>query len=140
MTSSPGAQLAANPFKRPVPASFLDHYGSELYEFIFYLVGERDEAAYLLVDVFAHASTLEDPDEQGSRRGKLYGLARAHALHYLGEKNWLDALPVTAGPDLPGLLGDIWCAARAIPAFARAVLITEELAALPPSEKSQALG
>lgn len=140
MASRPSTRSAATPLTSRVPVSYLERYGAELYEFIYYLVGERDQAAYLLEDVFAHPGNYEESPERGLLRGRLYGRARAAALHYLGERNWLDALPPIAGPDLPGLPDDIWRAARAMPAFDRAVLIMEELAALPPGEKAEALG
>ncbi len=117
-----------------------DRYSPPLYEFIYLLIGDRDQAARLLEEVFssvpASAATLE---EHESVRGWLYGLARELSLNYLRQKGWLDALPPADESLVTGLPGDIWRAARAMPAFLRAVLVVEELHGLSPTEKAHAL-
>ncbi|MCX7838539.1 MAG: hypothetical protein N2559_03660 [Anaerolineae bacterium] len=118
-----------------------DRYAPALYEFIYRIIGDRDQAARLLEEVFtrvpASVSTLI---EHLPVRGWLYGIAREIALGFLRQKGWLDALPPSTEPTVSGLAGDIWRAARAIPAFHRAVLIVEELHGLSPTEKAHALG
>lgn len=118
-----------------------DRYSPALYEFIYRIIGDRDQTARLLEEVFqrvpAGASTLVD---HLPVRGWLYGLAREIALGFLRQKGWLDALPPSTEPSVSGLAGDIWRAARAIPAFHRAVLVVEELHGLSPTEKAHALG
>lgn len=118
-----------------------DRYSPALYEFIYRLVGDRDQTARLLEEVFQRVpsgvSTLVD---HLPVRGWLYGLAREIALGFLRQKGWLDALPPSTEPSVSGLAGDIWRAARAIPAFHRAVLVVEELHGLSPTEKAHALG
>ncbi len=117
-----------------------DRYSPALYEFIYRIVGDRDQAARLLEEVFTHISTAVGglmPNE--SVRGWLYGLARESSLNFLRQKGWLDALPPSDEPSVSGLVGDIWRAARAMPAFHRALLIVEELHGLSPTEKARAL-
>lgn len=118
-----------------------DRYSPALYEFIYRLIGDRDQTARLLEEVFqrvpAGVSTLVD---HLPVRGWLYGLAREIALGFLRQKGWLDALPPSTEPSVSGLAGDVWRAARAIPAFHRAVLVVEELHGLSPTEKAHALG
>lgn len=126
---------------RSALGELFDRYSPALYEFIYRLIGDRDQTARLLEEVFqrvpAGVSTLVD---HLPVRGWLYGLARETALGFLRQKGWLDALPPSTEPSVSGLAGDIWRAARAIPAFHRAVLVVEELHGLSPTEKAHALG
>lgn len=121
-------------------SALFDRYSPALYEFIYRLIGDRDQAARLLQDVFARvpgiASRIAETD---SVRGYLCNLARETSLGFLRQKNWLDALPPSEEPMVAGLPGEIWRAARAMPAFHRAILILEELQNLSPSEKARAL-
>lgn len=118
-----------------------DRYAPALYEFIYRIIGDRDQTARLLEEVFtrvpASVSTLV---EHLPVRGWLYGIAREIALGFLRQKGWLDTLPPSTEPSVLGLAGDVWRAARTIPAFHRAVLVVEELHGLSPTEKAHALG
>jgi DNA-directed RNA polymerase specialized sigma24 family protein len=119
--------------------TLFNRYSPALYEFIYLLIGEREQAARLLEQTFIRAYSLSNEFSRGSVRGWLYNLARENAISYLREKNWLSALPVSDDLVATGLPADIWRAARAMPAFHRAVLIVEELHGLSPTEKAQAL-
>lgn len=117
-----------------------DRYGLPLYEFIYLVTGDRDQAALLLEELFARVPSRASPVSGGeSIRGWLYGLAREASLTFLRQKNWLNALPPSEDADLTGLAADVWHAARAMPAFHRAALVLEELHGLSPMEKARAL-
>lgn len=116
-----------------------DRHSPALYEFIYLLIGDRDTAARLLEATFVRAYSLVSGFNRTSVRGWLYNLAREEALTFLREKDWLSALPPVGELAVSGLPADIWRAARAMPAFHRAVLIVEELHGLSPTEKAQAL-
>lgn len=118
--------------------TLFNRYSPALYEFIYLLIGDREHAARLLEQTFVRTHSLASGISHGSVRGWLYNIARENVLASLREKNWLSALPPE---DLvaTGLPADIWRAARAMPAFHRAVLIVEELHGLSPTEKAQAL-
>jgi len=118
-----------------------DRYAPALYEFIYRIVGDRDQSARLLEEVFTRVpSSVSTLIEHLPIRGWLYGIAREIALGFLRQKGWLDNLPPSTEPSVSGLAGDIWRAARAMPAFHRAVLVVEELHGLSPTEKAHALG
>ncbi|MBI5650612.1 MAG: hypothetical protein HZC40_09240 [Chloroflexi bacterium] len=126
--------------RRDALGALFDRHAPALYEFIYRIVGDRDQTARLLEEIFARAYSLATTvGEQESIRGWLYGLAREAAVNFLRQRNWLDALPPSDEPSVSGLAGDIWRAARAMPAFHRAVLVVEELHGLAPSEKARAL-
>ncbi|MBI4786910.1 MAG: hypothetical protein HY782_07690 [Chloroflexi bacterium] len=126
--------------RRDALGILFDRYSPQLYEFIYLLIGDRDQAARLLEQVFTRVpAALAGLGEHESVRGWLYGLAREVSLAYLRQKNWLEALPPSDEPVVSGLPGDIWRAARAMPAFHRAVLVVEELHGLSPTEKARAL-
>ncbi len=117
-----------------------DRYSPQLYEFIYLIVGDRDQTARLLEQVFLHVPTvLEGLGEHDSVRGWLYSLAREASLSFLSQQGWLETLPPSDEPATLGLRGDIWRAARAMPAFLRAVLVAEELHVLSATEKARAL-
>ncbi len=121
-------------------SALFDRYSPALYEFIYRLIGDRDQAARLLQEVFTRAASLAGKvSETESARGYFYSLARETALGFLRQRNWLDALPPADEPAVAGLPGDIWRAARTMPAFHRAILILEELQSPSPSEKARAL-
>ena len=126
--------------RRDALGALFDRHAPALYEFIYRIVGDRDQTARLLEEIFARAYSLATTvGEQESIRGWLYGLAREAAVNFLRQRNWLDALPPSDEPSVSGLAGDIWRAARAMPAFHREVLVVEELHGLSPSEKARAL-
>ncbi len=126
--------------KRNALGELFDRYSPALYEFIYRVTGDRDQAARLLEEVFARApASITAVGAHESVRGWLYGLAREIALAFLRQKGWLDTLPPSSEPSVSGIAGDIWRAARSIPAFHRAVLIAEELHGLSPTEKAHAL-
>jgi DNA-directed RNA polymerase specialized sigma24 family protein len=126
--------------RRDALGILFDRYSPQLYEFLYLLTGDREQAARLLEEVFARIpSTLAGLGEHESVRGWLYNQAREATLTYLRQKNWLEALPFSEEPVFAGLPGEIWQAARAMPAFHRAVLIIEELHGLSPTEKARAL-
>ena len=117
-----------------------DRYSPALYEFIYRVIGDRDQAARLLEQVFVRVPiAIGNLTENDHVRGWLYGLGREEALNFLRQKSWLDALPPSDEPSVSGLAGDVWRAARAMPAFHRCILIIEELHGLSPTEKSRAL-
>jgi len=127
--------------RRNALGELFDRYSPTLYEFIYRIIGDRDQTARLLEEVYARVPAgSADLDDNVSVRGWLYGLAREVSLSFLRQKGWLDALPPSADPSVSGLAGDIWSAAHAIPAFHRAVLVVEELHGLSPTEKAHALG
>lgn len=127
--------------KRAALGELFDRHSPMLYDFIYRLVGDRDQTARLLEDVFTRVPLVaHEWDEHTPVRGWLYGLAREVALNFLRQRDWLNALPPSDEPSVSGLVGDIWRAARAMPAFHRAVLTVEELHGLSPSEKARALG
>jgi RNA polymerase sigma-70 factor (ECF subfamily) len=118
-----------------------DRYSADLYDFIYRVIGDRDQAARLLEEIFERLpSATSKLSEQVSLRGWLYSLARDLALNFLRQKDGLEELLATDEPGVPGLVGDIWNAARTMPAFHRAVLVIEELHGLSPTEKARALG
>ncbi len=119
--------------------TLFNRYSPTLYEFIYLLIGEREQAARLLEQTFVRVPSLAAGFSRGSVRGWLYNLARESAIAYLRERNWLSALPTSDDLVATGLPADIWRAARAMPAFHRAVLIVDELHGLSPTEKAQAL-
>jgi DNA-directed RNA polymerase specialized sigma24 family protein len=122
-------------------AQLFDRYSSDLYDFLARLIGDRDQAARLLEEIFMRVpGAVAGFPARESVRGGLYSLAREAGLNWLRQKNSLDSLPTPDEPAQPGLGGDIWKAARTMPAFHRAVLILEELHALSPTEKARALG
>ncbi len=126
--------------RRNALGALFDRYSPALYEFIYLVIGDRDQAARILEDVFMRVPSAVPTLEEGdSVRGWLYGLARELSLNYLRQKGWLDALPPSDEPSVAGLPGDIWRSARAMPAFLRAVLVVEELHGLSPTEKAHAL-
>ncbi len=126
--------------KRSALGELFDRHSPLLYEFIYRIVGDRDQAARLLQEVFERVpAAAAGFGEHESVRGWLYNLAREYAVTFLRQKNWLDSLPPSDEPSVSGLAGDIWRAARAMPAFHRAVLVVEELHGLSPTEKSHAL-
>ncbi len=127
--------------KREALGILFDRFSPALYDFIYRLVGDRDQTARLLEEVFTRIpSVIGELDAQTPVRGWLYGLAREFALTFLRQRDWLDALPPSDEPMVSGLVGDIWRAARSMPAFHRAVLAVEELHGLSPTEKARALG
>lgn len=127
--------------RREALASLFDRYGADLYDYQARLVGDRDQAARLLEEVFLRVpGAVAGLPPRESVRGWLYSLAREAGLGWLRQRGWLDSLPPSEEPVQPGLAGDVWRAARAMPAFYRAVLISEELHALSPTEKARALG
>jgi DNA-directed RNA polymerase specialized sigma24 family protein len=112
-----------------------------LYDYLARLVGDRDQAARLLDTVFMRVpGAAPGFQARESVRGGLYSMAREAGLEWLRQRGWLDGLPPSDEAIAPGLQGDVWRAARAMPAFFRAVLITEELHPLSPTEKARALG
>ncbi len=126
--------------RRDALGILFDRYSSPLYEFIHLLIGDRDQAARILEDVFVRVPMLVGGvGEHESVRGWLYSLAREASIGFLRQRGWLDALPPSDEPMVSGLPGDIWRAARTMPAFHRAVLIVEELHGLSPTEKARAL-
>jgi len=127
--------------RRDALAQLFDRYSADLYDYLARLVGDRDQAARLLDTVFMRVpGAVPGFQPRESVRGGLYSLAREAGLDWLRQRGWLDGLPPSDEAIAPGLQGDVWKAARAMPAFFRAVLITEELHALSPSEKARALG
>src|SRR5512143_2457174 len=126
--------------RREALGVLFDRYSPQLYEFIYLIIGDRDQAARLLEEVFLRIPTaIAGLAEHELVPGWLYGLAREASLTYLRQKDWLDALPPSDEPTVSGLPGDIWRAARAMPAFHRAVLVVEELHGLSPTEKARTL-
>ncbi len=127
--------------RREALAHLFDRYSADLYDFLARLVGDRDQAAILLEEAFTRVpGAVAGLPARESVQGWLYSLAREAGLTWLRQKGWLDALPPSEEPSAAGLGGDIWKAARAMPAFHRAILIVEELHALSPTEKARALG
>jgi DNA-directed RNA polymerase specialized sigma24 family protein len=127
--------------RREAVAQLFDRYSADLYDFLARLVGDRDQAARLLEEVFMRVpGAVAGLPPRESVRGALYSLAREAGLNWLRQKGSLDTLPPSDEPVPPGLGGEIWQAARAMPGFHRAVLIVEELHALSPTEKARALG
>jgi DNA-directed RNA polymerase specialized sigma24 family protein len=127
--------------RREALAQLFDRYSADLYDFLARLVGDRDQAARLLEEVFMRVpGAVAGLPARESVRGWLYSLAREAGLTWLRQRGWLDGLPPLEEPGPAGLASDIWRAARAMPAFYRAVLIVEELHALSPTEKARALG
>jgi DNA-directed RNA polymerase specialized sigma24 family protein len=126
--------------RRDALGVLFDRHSATLYEFIYRIIGDRDQSARLLIDVFSRVpSVVAGLTESDPIRGWLYNLARESSLAFLRQKGWLDALPPSDEPSVSGLAGDIWRAARAMPAFHRAVLVVEELHGLSPTEKARAL-
>jgi DNA-directed RNA polymerase specialized sigma24 family protein len=126
--------------RRSALGILFDRYSPQLYEFVYLVIGDRDETARLLEQIFDRVPTaLEGVGEHDSVRGWLYALAREAALGFISQRGWLERLPPSDTPAAPGLRGDIWRAARAMPAFLRAVLVAEELHVLSPTEKARAL-
>ncbi len=126
--------------RRDALGMLFDRYGVLLYEFIHLVIGDRDQAARLLEELFVRVpSQASAVSESQSVRGWLYGLAREASLTFLRQKNWLNALPPSTDARLTGWAADIWRAARAMPAFHRAALVLDELHGLSPMEKAQAL-
>lgn len=120
--------------------NLFNRHSPALYEFIYLLIGDRDQAARLLEETFLRAYSLRERlSDSELMRGWLYGIAREASLTWLRQKNWLNALPASDEPSVAGLPGDIWRAARAMPAFHRAVLIVDDLHGLSPTEKAHAL-
>lgn len=127
--------------RREALASLFDRYGADLYDYLARLVGDRDQAARQLEEVFLRVpGAVAGLPPRESVRGWLYSLSREAGLGWLRQRGWLDSLPPSDEAIQPGLAGDVWRAGRAMPAFYRAVLITEELHALSPTEKARALG
>lgn len=127
--------------RRDALAQLFDRYSADLYDYLTHLVGDRDQAARLLETVFLRVpGAAPGFQPRDSVRGWLYSIAREAGLDWLRQRGWLDGLPPGDEAIAPGLQGDVWKAARAMPAFFRAVLITEELHPLSPSEKARALG
>src|SRR5581483_3260134 len=127
--------------RRDALAQLFDRYSADLYDYLARLVGDRDQAGRLLETVFMRVpGAAPGFQARDSVRGWLYSLAREAGLDWLRQRGWLDGLPPSDEPIAPGLQGDVWKAARAMPAFFRAVLITEELHPLSPTEKARALG
>jgi len=121
-------------------ATLFNRHSPALYEFIYLIIGDRDQAARLLEETFVRAvSLLGGLSDRELVRGWLYGIAREASLTFLRQKNWLNSLPASDEPSVSGLPGDIWRAARAMPAFHRAVLVVEDLHGLSPTEKAHAL-
>lgn len=126
--------------RRDALGRLFDRYSPPLYEFIYLLTGDRDQSARILEEVFVRVpASVAVLGEHDTVRGWLYSLAREAALTFIRQKGWLDALPLADEPLFPGLPGDVWRAARAMPAFHRAVLVVEELHGLSPTEKARAL-
>ncbi len=126
--------------RREALGALLDRYIPQLYEFTQLLTGDPAETPRLLEQVFTRIpASLEELGEHESVRGWLYTLCRGAGLGYLAERGWLTALPRAAEPAPAELGGVVWLAARAMPAFLRAVLIVEELHGLSPTEKARAL-
>jgi DNA-directed RNA polymerase specialized sigma24 family protein len=126
--------------RRDALGVLFDRYSPALFEFIYHIIGNRDQAARLLEKIFTRLpSVIAGGGDHRLVRGWLYSLAREASLTFLRQKNWLDALPPSDEPSVSGLAGDIWRAARAMPAFHRAVLVVEELHGLLPTEKARAL-
>lgn len=120
--------------------TLFNRHSPALYEFIYLVIGDRDQAARLLEETFVRAhSLMEGLSDRELVRGWLYGIAREASLTFLRQKNWLNSLPPSDEPSVSGLPGDIWRAARAMPAFHRAVLVVEDLHGLSPTEKAHAL-
>lgn len=127
--------------RRDALAQLFDRYSADLYDYLARLVGDRDQAARLLDQVMLRVpGAAAGFQPRDSVRGWLYSLAREAGLDWLRQRGWLDGLPPSDEPIPPGLQGDVWKAARAMPGFFRAVLITEELQPLSPTEKARALG
>ncbi len=127
--------------RRDALAQLFERYSADLYDYLARLVGDRDQAARLLQTVMLRVpGAAPGFQPRDSVRGWLYSLAREAGLDWLRQRGWLDGLPPSDEPIAPGLVGDVWKAARAMPAFFRAVLITEELQPLSPTEKARALG
>jgi len=127
--------------RRDALAQLFDRYSADLYDYMSRLVGDRDQAARLLDTVFMRVPGAAPGFlARDSVRGWLYSIARETGLDWLRQRGWLDGLPPSDEAIQPGLQGDVWKAARAMPAFFRAVLITEELQPLSPTEKARALG
>ncbi|HZQ05804.1 MAG TPA: SdrD B-like domain-containing protein [Anaerolineae bacterium] len=127
--------------RREALGELFDRYSADLYDYLARLVGDRDQAARLLETVYLRVpGAAPGFQPRDSVRGWLYSLAREAGLDWLRQRGWLDGLPPSDEPIAPGLQGDVWKAARAMPAFFRAVLITEELQPLSPTEKARALG
>lgn len=127
--------------RREALAQLFDRYSADLYDYLARLVGDRDQAARLLDQVMLRVpGAAAGFQPRDSVRGWLYSIARESGLDWLRQRGWLDGLPPSDEPIQPGLQGDVWKAARAMPGFFRAVLITEELQPLSPSEKARALG
>ena len=132
------AQIQAG--RRNALGELFDRHSPALYDFIFRMTGDRDQTARLVEEVFERVpASLTTVDPHTPVRGWLYGLAREFSLTFLRQKGWLDALPASDEPSVSGLVGDIWRAARGMPAFHRAVLSVEELHGLSPTEKARAL-
>ena len=126
--------------RRDALGALFDRHSPALYEFIYRITGDRDQSARLLIEVFSRVpSVVAGLTEHDPIHGWLYNLARESSLAFLRQKNWLDALPPSDEPSVSGLAGDIWRAARSMPAFHRAVLVVEELHGLSPTEKARAL-
>lgn len=127
--------------RRDALAQLFDRYSADLYDYLARLVGDRDQAARLLDQVMLRVpGAAAGFQARDSVRGWLYSIARESGLDWLRQRGWLDGLPPSDEPIAPGLQGDVWKAARAMPGFFRAVLITEELQPLSPTEKGRALG
>lgn len=127
--------------RRDALAQLFDRYSADLYDYLARLVGDRDQAARLLDQVMLRVpGAAAGFQARDSVRGWLYSIARESGLDWLRQRGWLDGLPPSDETIAPGLQGDVWKAARAMPGFFRAVLITEELQPLSPSEKARALG
>src|SRR5581483_9425518 len=127
--------------RRDALAQLFDRYSADLYDYLARLVGDRDQAGRLLETVFMRVpGAAPGFQARDSVRGWLYSLAREAGLDWLRQRGWLDGLPPSDEPIAPGLQGDVWKAARAMPAFFRSVLINEELHPLSTTEKARALG
>lgn len=127
--------------RRDALAQLFDRYSADLYDYLARLVGDRDQAARLLDQVMLRVpGAAAGFQARDSVRGWLYSIAREAGLDWLRQRGWLDGLPPSDETNPPGLQGDVWKAARAMPGFFRAVLITEELQPLSPTEKARALG
>ena len=101
--------------------ALFDRYSPALYEFLYRLIGDRDQAARLLQDVFARVPGISTRiHETESVRGHMVNLARETSLSFLRQKSWLDTLPPSEEPVVAGLPGEVWRAARTMPAFHRA--------------------
>lgn len=122
-------------------AALFDRHGPGLFEFIYLIVGSRDEAADLLAQVFERVpDAAKGLGFEESVRGWLYALAREMSFNFLRWQEDLDGLPPSNEPGPVGPAGDIWRAARRMPALYRAALALEELQGLSPTEKARALG